>query len=64
MNASVQALFGCGVFSAQLRQLRGSSKLLSRAGAPTLAAFAGFVESIKEVQGAAVVGGEQVRLIQ
>ena len=61
MNASVQALFGCSAFSAQLRQLRGSSKLLGRARVPTLSAFAAFVESTKEVQGSGIVGSEPVR---
>ena len=61
MNASAQALLGASALGALMRALRGCSELLMRARAPTLAAFAAFVESMELVQGAGVTGESQVR---
>jgi ubiquitin C-terminal hydrolase len=46
MNACIQAMVGCAPFCKILVDLRGTSELLRAVGAPTLAAFVAFTESL------------------
>jgi hypothetical protein len=64
LNASVQSLMGCRAFSGLLQRLRGSSGLLGRARQPTLAAFAAFMEGLKDVSSANSVGYASVRTVR